>query len=87
MSKKYVVSFDTIQIDISTVENSIRIYNRKKGDTRQYYEIECDTYEEASKKAYERLRQTYIDCELAIKKLKQKQKEILDTLTSGIGIK
>lgn len=87
MTKKYVVSFDTIQIDISTVESSIRIYNRKKGDTCKYFEIECDTYEEASKKTCERLRQTYIDCELAIKKLKQKQEEILDTLTDGIGIK
>ena len=50
MTEKYVVCFDIIEISISTVERSIRVYNRKKGDTCKYYEIECDTYEEASKR-------------------------------------
>jgi len=87
MTEKYVVPFDTIEISIPTVEFCLRTFNKAENDTCKYFEIECDTYEEASKKTCERLRQTYIDCELAIKKLKQKQEEILDTLTGGVGIK
>lgn len=77
MTKKYVSQFNAIEIVIPTVEFCLRTFNRADNDTCQYYEIECDTFEEASKQLCNRLKQTYTDCEIAINKLKQKQKEIL----------
>lgn len=84
MSKKYVAQFDAIEIAIPTVEFCLRTFDRADNDTCIYYEIECDTLEEANEQLCKRLKETYTDCEIAINELKQKQKEILQLLESEI---
>lgn len=84
MTKKYVSQFDAIEISIPTVEFCLRKFDRADNDTCQYYEIECDTFKEAREQLYKRLKETYTDCEIAINKLKQKQKEILQLIRWNI---
>lgn len=84
MSKKYISRFDAIKISIPTVEFCLKKYNRADNDTCQYFEIECDTFEEAREQLYKKLKEAYTDCEIAINELKQKQKDILQLIQWNI---